>query len=159
MNYVTVSWLIMIVIMIIVDFTGKSPPFLDTSKDPYCYRFLNGLIVIYIGWCIRDAGSSGFLSEKLSSEVWRLIKLPARVWCTERETPLFRSISSAPASESIWHPNQIVRKKTDKKLCCYRNIAATVGRFSWVSVSGMRKKIPSSIKLISQTCEPGPKPA
>lgn len=143
MNYVTVSWLIMIVITIIVDFTGKSHPFLDSWRWHLKGSLLlsvSKLINCYLYWMIYKGCWKFRICLRSSVRrcgVWSSCQRGCDV---QRETPLFRSISSAPASESIWHPNQIVRKKTDKKLCCYRNIAATVGRFSWVSVSGMRNK-------------------
>lgn len=49
-----------------------------------------------------------------------------------RETPLFRNISSAFASKPIWHPNLIVRKK-EKKICCYRNMLLLAGFLESVS--------------------------
>lgn len=71
-----------------------------------------------------------------------LIKLPARVWCTESH-----NICSAPASKPIWHPNLIVRKHTDKKRCCYRNMFLLAGFLESVS-SRWERNLPSLIKLI-----------
>ncbi len=140
MNYVTVSWLIMIIIMIIVDFTGKSHPFLDSEMtlQRIFIVIISKLINCYLYWMIYKG------CWKFRISVWEAQLGGVAFDQAVSEGVMYRE--RRHCSEIFLLPGSLfgiqtwLSEKIDKKLCCYWNIAATVGRFSRVSVSWMRKE-------------------
>lgn len=137
MNSVTVSWFIIVIIMIIGSLVHwQKPPICGLKRRHFKGSLLlsvSKLIDCYLHWMIYKG------CWKFRISVWEahlggvVFDQAASEGVMYRETPLLRNIS-ASASKPIWHPNLIVRKKKT------RNFAATEICYCWQVLSSQCQK-------------------